>query len=139
MNTLQNVSRYIARSKFAWALILAVVFGAVASFAIDQIAQEIWFALANFGIMGGYLYIFIFVAPYFKVSTNTKVAGTVFFLTCALTHFEMGLHALSKNGISIDDLTSAHMMVIHTVQVVSVWKFVLGLREATVLDEKEAH
>ena len=137
VKSLKSFGAFIAESHFAWLLIAAGIVGGVASLLLGQQVQEAWFALTNFGIMGGYLYVVIFVAPYFKVDNDTKLAAAVFFATCATTHLELAMHTLvTDNGFDLDDLTSVHMMVIHSVQVIAIWKFVLGLRKAAILDRQ---
>lgn len=86
------------------------------------------FIAANFGIFLGYLFVAYKVAPYFQInSLKTKISGVVFFITCGLTHLEFVLHTLSGEGFTVQDLVSAHMIIIHLVQVVAVWFFVTGL------------
>lgn len=59
--------------------------------------------------------------------TRTRVAGFLFFVTCAITHVEIGLHALGRNGFLLDDLTSFHMFAHMIVQVVALYVFIHGV------------
>jgi hypothetical protein len=87
-----------------------------------------WFMLTNFGIVSGYIFLGVRVVPKAAMNmTRTKVGGILFFLTCAYTHFELGLHAFFGNGLTLDDMLSWHMIVNHTIQVFAVWAFVTGL------------
>lgn len=90
-----------------------------------------WLSLfvgCNIGIMLGYVFVAIFIAPKISVElVRTKVGGIWFFVTCAFTHAEMASHALFSNGLSLNEMLSVHMLVIHLTQVVAVWLFVSGL------------
>jgi hypothetical protein len=55
----------------------------------------------------------------------TKIGGTGFFITCGLTHFEQTIHTILVPKAT--DLISWHMVIIHAVQVITVWMFIYGL------------
>lgn len=83
--------------------------------------------LANLGIVVGYVLVPFTVLRYLPLTRNVLVSGTLFFLTCALTHLSM---AFGFSG-------TEWMVVNHVVQAVAVVWFVLGffslLRRASVL------
>lgn len=86
------------------------------------------FVLANLGIVVGYTFLAVAVVPRAAARLRrTKIGGVVFFFTCALTHLELAIHAAFSGGVTLDELLSWHMAVIHLVQVISVWAFVTGL------------
>lgn len=90
--------------------------------------SEIAFTLANMGIFCGYLFIAFVVVPAFDVTRwFTKVGGFFFFVTCGFTHLELASHLWLTDGLPRSEMTSWHMTAIHTVQVVAVWLFVIGL------------
>lgn len=85
------------------------------------------FVLCNIGIAAGYFYAAIAVMPKVQAALlRTKIGGVVFFATCGLTHLELAFHAVAGE-ISISDFSSAHMIIIHLVQMVAVWVFLTGL------------
>lgn len=57
--------------------------------------------------------------------TRTQVAGFVFFVSCAVTHVEIAVHALT--GITTADLVSWHMIAHVVVQLVAVFTFLHGI------------
>lgn len=57
--------------------------------------------------------------------TRTQVAGFVFFVSCAVTHIELGVHALT--GITTADLVSWHMVAHLVVQLVAIFTFLHGI------------
>lgn len=59
--------------------------------------------------------------------TRTRVAGFLFFVTCAFTHVEIAMHAILRDGFLIDDLTSFHMFGHMSVQVVALYVFIHGV------------
>lgn len=83
--------------------------------------------IANLGIVVGYVLVPFTVLRYLPLTRSVLFSGTLFFLTCALTHLSM---ALDFSG-------SVWMVVNHAVQAVAVVWFVLGffslLRRASVL------
>lgn len=101
---------------------------------LDHVLLGVFIA-SNLGIMAGYIFVALFVAPHLKVRLlRTKLGGIVFFATCGLTHFELALHAAFFPDEPYREMfTSIHMLLIHTVQVVSVWLFVTGLYREFVL------
>lgn len=79
--------------------------------------------LANLGIVAGYLLVPLTALRLLPMSTSTRVAGIVFFVTCATTHAFMafaGDHGARGTVFWI-------MLVNHVVQAIAVWVFVLGL------------
>ena len=87
------------------------------------------FATTNLTILAGYMFAAVAVGPRFRgVDFTTKVAGFWFFALCGITHLELALHALfTKDGITLDDFTSFHMVVMHAAQAWSIWAFLTGL------------
>lgn len=65
--------------------------------------------------------------------TRTQVAGFVFFVSCAITHVELGVHALT--GITTADLVSWHMLTHVVVQIVAVFTFVHGVYQELLVHE----
>lgn len=79
----------------------------------------LWYAvtlLSNLIIVAGYLIVPFTVLKYLPLSLGVRIAGTFFFLTCAITHLSM----------AFEFHTSRWMVVNHAVQAVSVVWFVLG-------------
>lgn len=83
--------------------------------------------LANLGIVVGYALVPFTVLRYLPLTRNVTIAGTLFFLTCALTHLSMAFRFADSRA----------MVVNHVVQAGAVVWFVLGffwlLREAALL------
>lgn len=91
-------------------------------------AAGVLFLVENLGIFAGYVFLAAVVVPRVTVRLHrTRVGGILFFFTCGLTHLEQALHYLYAGEVFRDFATSWHMLLIHTVQVVSVWMFVTGL------------
>ncbi len=89
------------------------------------------FALENFTITAGYLFVAARVAPLFlrKVGVgywSTRIGGIGFFLLCGLTHLQHGLMALF-GGSGKDMAAEPVSHLIHAPQAVAVWMFVIGL------------
>ena len=59
--------------------------------------------------------------------TRTRVAGFLFFVTCAFTHIELAVHSLTGEGFLIEDLLSFHMFAHMVVQVIAVYVFIHGV------------
>jgi hypothetical protein len=133
---LTGLWRAMKEARGTWLLVLVgLLSGTLIWWLAKQGLQQTWFAAGNFIISAGYLTIVMTVAPYFKVDADAKLGAIIFFLTCSMTHVEMGVHTLAdSNGLSLDDLTSWHMLAIHTVQPVALWRFVFGLQSAAVVD-----
>lgn len=86
------------------------------------------FILSNLTIVAGYVYVGLRIMPYADVNMKrTRYGGIAFFLTCAYTHTHLALHAVTSGGLSLDDMISWHMLIVHVVQALSVWIFVTGL------------
>lgn len=81
-------------------------------------------AAANLVIVSGYIIVPFTVLRYLPLTTWVRVAGALFFFTCALTHLAMAFHWEH----------SWWMVANHVIQALSVVWFVLGfwllLREA---------
>lgn len=86
---------------------------------------------ANIGIVVGYVLVPFTVLRYLPLTRNVLFSGSLFFLTCALTHLSM--------AVPID---FKWMVVNHVVQAVSVVWFVLAffglLRKANALRARHA-
>lgn len=72
--------------------------------------------IANLGIVGGYMLVPFTVLRYLALTRSVTVSGTLFFLTCALTHLAMAV------GFTYSPL----MVINHVVQFGAVVWFVLG-------------
>lgn len=125
-------------ARWTWLLItVGLLSGTLIWWLADQGIKETWFAAGNFVIAAGYTTIVITIAPYFKVDAESKLGAIIFFTTCAMTHMELGVHTLADgDGLSKADLVSWHMMAIHTVQPLALWRFVFGLQKAAVVDRR---
>jgi hypothetical protein len=78
-----------------------------------------WYVLnmvANLMIVAGYVCVPFTVLRYLPLTTSVRCWGTLFFLTCAITHFSMAF------GFS----ASKWMVIDHAVQAVAVVWFVFG-------------
>lgn len=129
--------RQFTHSRYVWLVTFVAVATSVIAPWAGSDTKEVWFAVTNLGIMAGYIFVATSVAPFFRVDFDTKVGAILFFATCATTHLELALHTLyDTDGFSKEDLTSWHMMIIHTVQVTAIWRFVLGLRKAAIIDRQ---
>lgn len=97
------------------------------------------FVADNLGIFAGYLFIGFLVLPraseymarlipFVQLRLRwTTIGGAVFFATCGLTHLEMAAHALLEPHVQVRALDLEwHMIIIHTVQVVSVYTLIAG-------------
>ena len=73
-------------------------------------------AVANVIIVVGYVIVPFTVLRYLPLTASVKTAGTLFFLTCALTHL----------GMAFDQHDALWMVVNHVVQAVAVVWFVIG-------------
>lgn len=95
---------------------------------LDLSIQRLIFILANWGITTGYILLAVKVMPRARPTLKrTRYGGFGFFLLCSLTHAEMGYGALRGDGLTLAHMLSWHMMVIHVLQLVSIWAFVSGL------------
>ena len=89
---------------------------------------QVIFAISNFVIVGGYLFVAFFVVPGMKITRKTQIWGSVFFITCASTHLELALHTVTQETLGVAAGHMApHFLIIHVVQALSVWGFVVGL------------
>lgn len=83
--------------------------------------------LANIAIVAGYVLVPFTVLRYLPLTKNVLFAGTLFFLTCALTHISM----------AFDFVGSEIMVFNHVIQAGAVGWFVIGffllLRKAALL------
>jgi signal transduction histidine kinase len=81
-------------------------------------------AVVNFGVATAYVVIGAVVIPQLRLRPFAAVTGIGFFLTCALTHAELGVHALTTRA---DWLVSSHMWAIHLTQLVVDWGFIAAM------------
>jgi|GEM_PF-831679 len=107
-------------------------------------------AALNGGIAAAYILIAALIVPRLTVPRFARWAGIAFFLACSATHIDMMLHSL-EHGESF--LVEPHMFVIHGVQLVVDWTFLLyalhelridvranrAAAEATFRDSEERH
>ena len=81
----------------------------------------------NLIIAAAYAAIGIWITPKFQlgpISWGTRIArlsGLIFFLTCALTHVEMALHATDTSW-----QTEWHGLSLHVVQAIAGWTFLIA-------------
>lgn len=81
-------------------------------------------AVVNFGVAIAYVVIGAVVIPQLRLRPFAAVTGAGFFLTCALTHAELGAHALTTRA---DWLVSWHMWGIHVTQLLVDWGFIAAM------------
>lgn len=100
--------------------------------------MTVYFAVTNFGITIGYLFIAVAVVPHIAVKrTWVRIAAVLLFLTGGITHGMMAVDALIGHH-PITPLSQVN----HTVQVLAVWGFVYGLYRQFVVGsarETDAH
>ncbi len=80
--------------------------------------------LANLGIVAGYLVVPMTALRLVPMRFRTRIAGVVFFVTCAVTHAFMAFAGENHGGRGP---VFWLMLVNHLVQAGAVWLFVLGL------------
>lgn len=105
------------------------------------------FAVAmNVIIALAYLGIGLYVAPKFSIAAGrfgaqaARLAGLLFFVTCAGTHIELAYHAAQSPDLVGDWFHSAHGLIIHTVQGLAGWAFtVLAVRFLNVRIMNKTH
>lgn len=78
-------------------------------------------SLVNFGVATAYVVIGAVVIPQLRLRPFAAATGAGFFLTCAFTHVELGVHALT---VRADWLVAPHMWAIHVLQLVVDWAFI---------------
>jgi hypothetical protein len=84
--------------------------------------------IANFVIAGGYAGIGAWIVPKFDIAAPsaglraTKVAGGVFFFTCAITHADMAFHAMTNTPMSY---TEVHYILNHVIQAIAAPAFLI--------------
>lgn len=100
-------------------------------------AGLVLFTVSNIIIVLGYLFVAFFVTPGMDVRKRTAFWGSIFFITCAFTHLELAVHAITQEplGIAVGDM-EWHMVAIHAVQAFSVWGFVTGLYQEFVREPR---
>ena len=118
----------LADSTFLATLIFVIVAGIVGK---SLGGGETIFVAGNLGIVAGYSYTAVFIAPYFKVDRGTRQAAVLFFFACAGTHLELVYHALADRPF---DYGSWHMVMLHAIQFGSIARFVYGLRRTAIVD-----
>lgn len=87
--------------------------------------------IANIVIALAYVGNGVYIAPRFVFGPTpspgariARLAGTLFFVLCALTHFKLALHAISEDdGTQGDWLLEWHGHLIHVVQGLAGWAF----------------
>ena len=79
--------------------------------------------LANLGIVAGYLIIPFTALRLVPMKLRTRLAGVLFFVTCATTHAFMAFAGEHGAQGAVFWL----MLINHVVQAIAVWVFVLGL------------
>ncbi len=88
--------------------------------------------LANLGIVTGYLMVPFLWLPLLPLTLAVKLSGTVFFLTCAITHLAMAFHWNHFSG---------WLLANHVIQAFAVLLFVTGfarlLRDAHLRQQAE--
>lgn len=94
--------------------------------------SETAFIVWNMGIAAGYFFnsaVLVLLAQRFQhlISLATLLAGLVFFATCALTHVEQVVHLLEPTDSIDETFLTAHMQVIHFIQMFAVWTFMISL------------
>jgi hypothetical protein len=83
---------------------------------------------SNVGIALGYAGIGIYVAPKFDAAAPsfglkvTKASALIFFITCAMTHVELALHAISDRP---EWMLSPHFLLVHSIQAIAAPVFLL--------------
>lgn len=105
------------------------------------------FAVAmNFIIALAYLGIGLYVAPKFSIAAGAwgakvaRLAGLLFFVTCAGTHTELAVHAAQSPDLVGEWFHSAHGLAIHTVQGIAGWLFcVLAIKYLNVRIMNRSH
>lgn len=113
-------SRGLLAAGVAWALVIVLALVTADSGAGLVVAE-----IANMAIFAGYLFVALFLAPYVRARLLvTKIAGSIFFFTCGLTHLEHFLHALT--GARQDYADILHLLN-STIQAVSVLAFAIAL------------
>ncbi len=98
-----------------------------------------FYIFCNLGIAVGYLFIgfvvlprttefFRRLVPFVDIHLRfTTLGGTLFLLTCSITHLELVFHLIAyPTEPTIDVADSWHMLVNHAVQVVGVWTLIVG-------------
>lgn len=84
--------------------------------------------ISNFVIAGGYAGIGAWIVPKFDIAAPsaglraTKIAGGVFFFTCAITHADMGFHAMARSEM---DYTAIHYLLNHAIQAIAAPTFLI--------------
>ncbi len=97
------------------------------------------FIFCNVGIAVGYLFVGMVVlprtteffqrlVPFVKVRLRwTTLGGTLFLITCSLTHVEQAVHLVAYNHEPVANVYSTwHMLANHAVQLVGVWTLIVG-------------
>lgn len=123
-------------ARWMWLLvILGIATSSIMKLFAPGEAHEFWMATGNWVIAAGHIIITLLVAPYFKVDAETKLGAIIFFAMAAAMHIELGVHSLSRDGLTSSDMVTWHMLLIHTIQPIALWRFVLGLQRANIVDD----
>ena len=79
------------------------------------------FAALNFAIALAYVTIGLRIVPSLRIPAAGKLFGALFFLTCAGTHTDLGIHSLTEHPAFFRE---PHMWAIHGTQAVVDWAFI---------------
>ena len=115
-------------------VILAFAFIALLSAAViytansaDHSVRESWFAVANFVIAGSFLASLLSITPYLSVEIDTKLAGAAGSAAAAAFHSELGVLVLSVHGVTMAAVTSWHMLLWLTLEIICSAYFFVSL------------
>ncbi len=87
----------------------------------------------DIGIVFGYIYIAIMIAPKLLITNkHTKYGGIGFFIFCALTHMDLVFHA-ANFGYLWSNVHLAIMALICIPQVFAIWVFIAGLNKEFII------
>ncbi len=98
-----------------------------------------FYIFCNVGIAVGYLFVGLIVlprtteffqrlVPFVKVRLHwTTIGGTLFLITCSITHLEQAFHLVGYGETPVEDVVDTwHMLLNHAVQLVGVWTLIIG-------------
>jgi uncharacterized membrane protein (DUF106 family) len=97
--------------------------------------MSIFWYVCNIGIAAGYyvlaLSLYRLLSQFMRINWAIKVGAFFFFATCALTHLEHAYHLYAEPYYTVHQVSlTPHSLIIHGVQVVAVWTFLLGVLAA---------
>ena len=79
------------------------------------------FAALNFTIALAYVTIGVRIVPSLRIPAAGRLFGALFFITCAGTHTDLGIHSLTEQPAFFRE---PHMWAIHGTQAVVDWAFI---------------